>query len=237
MFVIPICKQQPRRSYHCPFCNTVWVPSLHSYMFVVFVCLYVGSCLLFLCLFVCHYIWISCLLSVVCKFVVCLFCVVFLLKTFVCRCFPFGQYDVCILTLQTIRRSFVYYCYAVLFGFSLWTVTCSYFLIVCILGLVSFACMLLHISHVFVVWCFFLQYVVPVLCFCLRTSVWLLCCLLVNMMFVFSYCKQPRGSYHYSFCGIVWILILHNYLFVFLVIFLCVALLLHKKYLFVVCRL
>ena len=78
----------------------------------------------------------------------------------------------------------------------------------------AFDCMLLLMMYV-------LLFVVCSFAVCLSCVVLMLknCCLslffiLVNMMFVFTNCEQqPRRSYMFSFCSIVWMFTLHSYLF------------------------
>ena len=85
MFVFSCYKDTPFRSYIYSFCSTVWIFILHSYLFVVFGCLYLGSFFWFcLRLSVATYkVFVCCLLFVVYPCFCYVFCCCW--RTFVCQ--------------------------------------------------------------------------------------------------------------------------------------------------------
>ena len=99
-------------------------------------------------------------------------------------------------------------------GLLLCTATCSKFWLF-VFG-VCFFCLYVITYKLFV--CCLLLLLLPYVCLVLCSDERLLFVnvfLWSDMMFAFSVCKQqPLRSYHYLFCGFVWIVSLHSYLFV-----------------------
>ena len=222
MFAFSICKQHPRRSYHSSLCRAVF----HFHFAQVVVCrmcvfVYRWSCCLLL--LVCYYTWSICLLSDVCYFAVFdFFCVVLLSEPFICNCFSLLSYFCSVLWIswKTVvcrccsfrliwcvhlwlannnpRRS-----YHTSFCGIVWIFILHGYLSVVFDGLYAGSCFLVYaITHNVYVCCL-LFVLLPYCLFCcvsIVTLLFIVAFLLVNMMFVFTICKQqPRRSYHFPF--------------------------------------
>ena len=129
---------------------------------------------------------------VVCRMIV--LCCVYVEEIVVCRCFPLVEDDVCILYLQTITLSFVsisflWSCLMCHFAqlrarsFKL-NVRCLFVLCVC-----GCLCDITYTLFVFV-FCLWFCRITVLWCLLLKKCCSSLCFVLVNMMFVFLFCKQ-----------------------------------------------
>ena len=118
--------------------------------------------------------------------------------------FPSCWYDVCNFNLLKTATSFLSWVFlSSPLNFPFAQVLLRSFWLFVSLGLVFgvvFACMLLSIEYLFVVWCYLLCLLCLVLCLCWTLVVCVCSSFFVKVMFVISICKQqPRRSYHYPF--------------------------------------
>ena len=148
MFVFSVCKQQPRRSYHYSFCSIVWIPILHSYVFIVCVCM--SGIVVFFCMLL-HIESLFVFVSLCRTFVLCcvyveqlLFVVVFLWLVW-CVKFQFAnnKHAARIINLSAILFEF-HFARLLVRTFWLFVIWVLFFVFV-------FLCMLLLIRYVFVV--------------------------------------------------------------------------------------